>query len=184
MLKDLRRIVTEVDKQGNSIIRMAGPPGNVFEMAGQEIVGELWKAKASAPDLHAPSDPVIGEVRLGPDKGGVLCRYFVVAPEPENPSPEQKAALQEQYESAFASVEGNQNYQVKGARHPAMHKTETLDFIVLIRGEVTLLVGEKDEVKLKPGDNVIQCATDHAWVNYGPEPALLMAVLIDAANQG
>ncbi len=184
MLKDLRRIVTEVNKDGNSVISMNGPPGNIFEMDGKEIVGEIWKARASAPDLHAPSDPVLGEIRLEPDKGGALFRYFVVAPEPVNSSLEQKAALQDQYDSTFASVEGADRFQVKGARHPAMHKTDTIDFIVVIRGEVTLLVGEDDDVNLKQGDSVVQCATDHAWVNYGSEPALLMAVLIDAGNPG
>jgi len=180
MLRELRRIVTEVDKNGNSVIRMDGPPGNIFEMDGQEIVGELWKTSASAPDLHALTDPVEGAIRLEPDKGGVLFRYFMVAPEPAQSTTEEKAKIKEQYDKAFAAVEAEQNYQVQGARHPAMHKTDTLDFIVVIQGEVTLLVGERDEVTLKSGDSIIQCATDHAWVNYGPKPALLMAVLIDA----
>ncbi len=60
-----------------------------------------------------------------------------------------------------------------------MHKTETIDYIVLLKGDVTLILDE-EEVNLKPFDVVIQRGTNHAWVNNGTEPALLIAVLIDS----
>ena len=62
---------------------------------------------------------------------------------------------------------------------PAMHKTNTIDYIILLKGDVTLLLDE-DEVNLKPHDVVVQRGTNHAWVNNGREPALLIAVLIDS----
>ena len=64
-------------------------------------------------------------------------------------------------------------------RHPGMHVTLTVDYIVLLSGEVTMLLDE-DQVDLKPFDVVIQRGTNHAWVNYGTETAVLAAVLIDA----
>ena len=60
-----------------------------------------------------------------------------------------------------------------------MHKTETIDYIVLLKGDVTLILDE-EEVNLNPFDVVIQRGTNHAWVNNGTEPALLIAVLIDS----
>jgi quercetin dioxygenase-like cupin family protein len=60
-----------------------------------------------------------------------------------------------------------------------MHKTNTIDYIILLKGDVTLLLDE-DEVNLKPHDVVVQRGTNHAWVNNGREPALLIAVLIDS----
>jgi quercetin dioxygenase-like cupin family protein len=60
-----------------------------------------------------------------------------------------------------------------------MHKTNTIDYIILLKGDVTLLLDE-DEVNLKPHDVVVQRGTNHAWVNNGTEPALLIAVLIDS----
>lgn len=66
-------------------------------------------------------------------------------------------------------------------RHPAMHKTRTIDYVVLLSGEVTLLL-DKGEVDLKPFDVVVQRGTNHAWVNKGKEPALIAAVLIDAKD--
>ena len=60
-----------------------------------------------------------------------------------------------------------------------MHKTETVDYIILLQGDVTLILDE-EEIDIKPFDVVVQRGTNHAWVNNGTEPALLIAVLIDS----
>lgn len=60
-----------------------------------------------------------------------------------------------------------------------MHKTDTIDYIILLKGDVSLLLDEA-EVRLSPFDTVVQRGTNHAWVNHGDEPALLIAVLIDS----
>ena len=60
-----------------------------------------------------------------------------------------------------------------------MHKTETIDYIILLKGDVTLILDE-EEIDMKPFDVVVQRGTNHAWVNNGKEPALLIAVLIDS----
>jgi len=65
------------------------------------------------------------------------------------------------------------------ARHPNMHKTDTVDYIILLQGEVTLILDEGD-VDMKPFDVVVQRGTNHAWSNRGTEPAVLAGVLIDA----
>ena len=74
---------------------------------------------------------------------------------------------------------GAAHERVDTSRHPAMHKTKTIDYIILLKGDVTLLLDE-DEVRLKPFNVVVQRGTNHAWVNNGNEPALLIAVLIDS----
>jgi quercetin dioxygenase-like cupin family protein len=60
-----------------------------------------------------------------------------------------------------------------------MHKTDTIDYIILLEGDVTLIL-DKEEVVIKPHDVVVQRGTNHAWVNNGNNPALLIAVLIDS----
>ena len=60
-----------------------------------------------------------------------------------------------------------------------MHKTKTIDYIILLKGDVTLLL-DNEEVDLKPFDVVVQRGTNHAWVNNGNDPALFIAVLIDS----
>ncbi len=65
------------------------------------------------------------------------------------------------------------------SRHPSMHRTKTVDYVVLLRGEVTMLLDE-GEVHLRPFDVVVQRGTNHGWVNHGDETALLVGVLVDA----
>jgi quercetin dioxygenase-like cupin family protein len=66
-----------------------------------------------------------------------------------------------------------------GEPHPLMHKTETLDYIIIISGEVYLMM-EDCETLLKPGDIVIQCATNHAWSNRLDIPRIQLAILLEA----
>lgn len=61
-----------------------------------------------------------------------------------------------------------------------MHKTDSLDIIVLVKGAVDMLLDDGEATSLKPGDVVIQKGTNHAWVNKGAETALFVAVLIHA----
>jgi len=57
------------------------------------------------------------------------------------------------------------------------HASETLDYVVVMRGEIVLVVGT-DEVVLGPGDVVVQAGASHNWVNRSQEPCLMAAVLL------
>lgn len=63
--------------------------------------------------------------------------------------------------------------------HPMMHQTQTLDYIIILSGELYLIMDE-GETLLKPGDIVIQRGTNHAWSNRSTEPCIQLAILIDA----
>ena len=89
-----------------------------------------------------------------------------------------EAMMQEIAADAFEKI-GAAHHRVDTTKHPAMHKTETIDYIILLEGDVTLILDE-EEIDLKPFDVVVQRGTNHAWVNNGSEPALLIAVLIDS----
>ena len=80
---------------------------------------------------------------------------------------------------AFEKI-GAAHHRVDTSRNAAMHETDTIDYIILLKGDVTLILDE-EEVQLKPHDVVVQRATNHAWVNNGSELALLIAVLIDSS---
>ena len=66
-----------------------------------------------------------------------------------------------------------------GQPHPLMHKTETLDYIIILSGELYLIM-EDCETLLKPGDIVIQRATNHAWSNRSDQPCIQLAILLDS----
>ena len=61
-----------------------------------------------------------------------------------------------------------------------MHRTETLDYAILLSGECDLELDDGKTVNLKPGDIVVQRGTMHAWVNNGAEPCVFAFILIDA----
>jgi uncharacterized cupin superfamily protein len=62
-----------------------------------------------------------------------------------------------------------------------MQKTRTLDFCLVLEGEITLVL-DREEVQLKAGDTVVQRGTNHAWSNRSDRPCLIAFVLVDAAG--
>src|SRR5206468_6353247 len=61
-----------------------------------------------------------------------------------------------------------------------MHRTETVDYALLLSGECDLELDSGEVAHLKPGDVVVQRGTMHAWVNHGPAPCVFAFILIDA----
>lgn len=172
----LRRIVTGNDENGRSRILVDGEAAKLtaVEEAG---LAEIWTAALSADGLLNADDRLRDEdVRLEPDAGAVKVRWFTVPVEDGALSDAEK---EERAAFAFGMV-GAGHARTDTSRHPMMHKTETLDVIILVRGAVDLVLDEGPPTSLKPGDVVIQRATNHAWVNHGDETALLVAVLIKA----
>ena len=169
----MRRIVTGHNTNGKSIIKIDGPPARSI---GEEIGGlyEIWNETGIAVDTLSDVDNADSDIILSPPKGGSKFRYFKIMPTPQGVSVE---ILNQMAEEAFSRI-GAAHHRIDIARHPAMHKTKTIDYIILLEGDVTLVLDE-EEVRLKPFDVVVQRGTNHAWINNGKEPATLIAVLID-----
>lgn len=173
----LRRVVTENGMDGRSAVKIDGGAAKVLAV-DEAGLAEIWTA-ALGKDLLAGDDRLKSEdVRLEPDIGAIKVRWFSVSPENEKIS---RADMDAQAAFAFAAC-GAAHARVDASRHPMMHKTDTLDVIVLVKGSVDLLLDDGDAKSLKPGDVVVQRATNHAWVNRGTETALLVAVLINGAR--
>jgi len=69
-------------------------------------------------------------------------------------------------------------------RPGVMHRTETLDYAILLSGEIDMELDNGQTVKLRAGDVVVQRGTNHSWINRGTEPARIAFVLIDAKPLG
>jgi len=65
-----------------------------------------------------------------------------------------------------------------GDRPPFMHRTESVEVVQVQSGELTMLIDDGEAVVLRPGDTLIQRATNHAWVNRGPEVCRVMFIMI------
>jgi mannose-6-phosphate isomerase-like protein (cupin superfamily) len=157
----MRRIITGHNQEGRSIITLDGPPARSI---GEDVGGlfEIWNTNGDVIDLSPPHN-------------GSKFRYFQINPTPEGVPME---LMQEIAADAFERI-GAAHHRIDTSKHPAMHKTDTIDYIILLKGDVTLILDE-EEVRLEPHDVVVQRGTNHAWVNNGTEPALLIAVLIDS----
>lgn len=172
----LRRVVTGDESRGRSAVVIDGGAANLLS-AGEAGLAEIWQAMLAPDALLDGADRLKTEdVRLEPAPGAVKIRWFTVAK--EDPSVP-RAEVEAQAAAVFGLI-GAAHARVDTVRHPMMHKTHTLDVIILVRGAVDLLLDDGEARRLKPGDVVIQRATNHAWVNVGEETALLVAVLIDA----
>lgn len=176
-----RRVVIGHDEQGRSVVASDGPPGNE-----RGSLSELWATNAMPADNVDPTDAAaVRDVILQPDANGTVFRFFEVAPEGQLPGVEERRS---RWDSQLAAMSEDERATAAAqrpdvTRHPAMHRTATVDYVVLLRGEVTMLLDD-GEVELKPFDVVVQRGTNHGWINHGEETALLVGVLVDAESVG
>jgi quercetin dioxygenase-like cupin family protein len=175
-----RRIVTGHDEQGRSIVVSDAPPQNVVPNPSDPDRGHInfWKTESVPASNDGYSDPMAGPpCPLSSPKGGTMFRFFQIVPE-RNEAGLSKEERDRRMARMFQAA-GAQDARIPMGRHPSMHRTDSVDYIVLLKGEVTALL-DIGEVKMKPFDVLIQRGTNHGWVNWGEEPALLVAVLVGA----
>lgn len=170
-MRSIRRIVTCNDANGKSGVMIDGNATKTIT-----VLTEMWLTDANPTNHLDGIDHAERSNQLEPPRGGTVFRYFEIAPESETAhlSDDEKRTVNKEW---FAAMNGA-HLQPDTSVHPAMHKSHTTDYIILLSGEITLVL-EREERTLRPFDCVIQRGTNHAWVNRGKEPALLMAVLVD-----
>ncbi len=169
---------------------MAGPFRCVItgrNTAGQSVVvkdgqvetgplgsADFWRTTKTPASL-TDDNALPGSNILEPASAGTIFRFFEIPPQDPTMTREQaeKTAV-EAFKAAGAS-----HCRVDTSRNPMMHTTSSIDYVVVLRGRVTLLL-DADEVELRPFDVVVQRGTNHYWLNYSVEPALLMGALLDA----
>ena len=177
-MTQIRRVVTGHDASGKAVVLSDGPVPTVHgnPIRPGQLSFEVWKTHSTPVPIGAVEpEPTTGPRSLQPPPHGSLLRISVVPPESEetrNLTPEQARELFVKSGAKDASTFG------RGGRHPMMHRTATVDYAVVLEGEITLLLDEGD-VQLKAGDVVIQRGTSHAWSNRSGKNVKMLYVLID-----
>jgi mannose-6-phosphate isomerase-like protein (cupin superfamily) len=135
--------------------------------------GEMWVTDKSLPDFNWSADRALTKVGLVPPKNGTIFR--IVDFVPLSPEIEKKMDI-----NLMMKVVGD-HAPAKGLppRHPMMHRTRSLDYAIIMSGEIDMLLDE-GEVHLKAGDVVVQQATNHAWVNRSGKPCRIAFILMDS----
>jgi hypothetical protein len=115
---------------------------------------------------------------IEPPGGGSVCRIVTFPPDATWRG---KVGARE-VEAFFAAMgsPGASTYDA-GAPHPYMQRTRTLDFCLVLEGEITLVL-DTAEVRLRAGDTVVQRGTNHAWSNRSDQPCTIAFSLHDAAG--
>lgn len=176
-LPQIRRVVTGHDQQGAAIISSDGPLPTVSELAAipGTFFHEIWSTQATPALIDNGPDPTIGPLRLPPPPNGSRIRFVDIPPDTDdflrNGATRMKAAFNEIGDPHASTV-------TTESPHPLMHRTETIDYGIVISGEVTLVV-DKGSADLKAGDVVIQRGTNHAWANRSDRPCRMLFILVD-----
>jgi hypothetical protein len=175
MPRTFRRLVTGHNVQGKSIFLMDGPAPVVHSRGtGATTSTEFWVTNGSPADNFGSDDPTVSQPRrLPPPNNGTVFRVVEYPPDSQR-----VAALRAPDSTHDARSEGYVR-DLANARHPGFHKTDSIDYAIVLSGEIYALMDE-GEVLLKAGDVLIQRGTSHAWSNRTDEPCCIAFVLIDA----
>jgi mannose-6-phosphate isomerase-like protein (cupin superfamily) len=172
MIWRVRRVLTGHDADGKSTIIADGFAANMKELPpGSGLaVTELWETSVPA-DNAGKADAGNRKVRLEPPEHGTLFRIVEFPPDAQW---QNRADARDWAKALDASHAPD-----RGSSDPMMHKTSTVDYIVVLKGEIYAIL-DKGETLLKPGDVFIQRGTNHSWSVRGNEPCVIAVVLVDA----
>lgn len=169
-----RRIVTGHKSDNRAVIASDSPPTRVFDKLGEDglVFYEVWNTQQSPARIDRnDAEPAEERLTLSPPIGGTRIRVLDIPPEKPGAN----------YDQVFDSIGGKEAHLAKDTqRHASFHRTRSIDYGIVLSGEITLLVDE-GEVTVKAGDIVVQRGTNHGWVNRTDRPCRIAFVLIDGS---
>ncbi len=170
----VRRVVTGHDNAGKAVVVEDGPAPNTFELHENVFFAELWSTSDAPAAVDNGADPTSGPHALKPPQRGSVFRIVSHPPESEG-----SAISRQQATEIFTSLgSAESSLATEDDPHPMMHRTETVDFGVVLEGRIHLVLDDS-EVELARGDVIVQRGTRHAWVNRSDSPCIIAFVLLD-----
>jgi hypothetical protein len=180
MAAPFRRIVTGHDAQGRAVIQEEGPPPRTQRVGGEHgpMFYEIWNTRETPVRLdRASGEPHEDGIILAPPKNGTRIRVLDIPPDGDN----LKAVTAEEAKAHFAEIGAGDASRHTGdatSRHAFMHRTETIDYGIVLEGEIVLIVDE-GETTCRAGDIVVQRGTNHGWANRTDKICRIAFILID-----
>ncbi len=138
-LSPVRRVVTGHDADGRAVIALDGPPSTsvAIEVVPGTVFHELWATATVPAQIDSGGDPTLGALQLAPPVGGTRIRIVDIPPDSV-----QNALTPEQAAAAFAAIGASHAHGLDGP-HALMHRTETVDYGIVLSGEVWLVVDDR-----------------------------------------
>ena len=177
-IRSVRRVVTGHDGVGRAIVVTDGPPPHVTRPPQQPGLAfhEIWNTRASpAPVAATELEPTDLHRDTAPPANGTVIRIVDIPPEGQDGPKFDKETARALFEKV--GLAENAEHTIPG-RHPLMHRTESIDYGIVLDGEIVLLLDD-EEVPLKTGDVVVQRGTIHAWANRSDQITRMLFVLTD-----
>lgn len=177
MSADFRRIVTGHDAQGRAVISSAAAPTRVVDVSerGPRFY-EVWNTRETPARIDRDSEePHEDKLTLAPPRHGTRIRVLDIQPETAELRNMDAAEARRHFELLNA---GDASTRHRDAPHPFMHRTETVDYGIVLSGEIYLIV-DKGEILCRQGDIIIQRGTNHAWANRSASVCRIAFILID-----
>jgi mannose-6-phosphate isomerase-like protein (cupin superfamily) len=169
--KPVRRIITLDDEHARGTAIEDGPAPDVRTDPARPgyTSTHIWTTTATPARLQGAGGSLHLPHTLEPPPGGSVCRIVTIPPD----ASWQGRVGASEVSAYFAAMgsPGATTYSM-GAPHPYMQRTPTLDFCLILEGEVTLIL-DTEEVHLQPGDTVIQLGSNHAWSNRSNVPCVI-----------
>lgn len=177
--KPVRRIITVDDDEGQSVAIADGPSPDVHTDPARPgfSSARIWVTESSPVRIGEFRDPVTSAHTIEPPRHGSVCRVVTFPPDDTF-----RGKVGAKEVEAFFRGMGSPSASTYSphAPHPYMQKTRTLDFCLVLEGEITLVL-DTAEVHLKAGDTVVQRGTNHAWSNRSNGPCRIAFSSHDAA---
>jgi len=169
MHKKFRRVVTRHDEKGKSCIIFDSYATNVRVPENEPKVAmtDLWYSYETPASNDGNADAADREIVLHPPRNGSVLRIVELPPDNERNF------------SNLKSVDDSKSAVHEGQRHPGFHKTDTLDYIIVMEGELYAMM-EEGETLLQTGDVLIQRGTLHAWSNRSTKRAIIAGIMFPA----
>jgi hypothetical protein len=173
MLKPIRRILTGHNAKGKSVILSDTASPHVLTLPGRPDFGltNLWITDGTPADNSGAADAAARPVVLEPPPNGSIFRVVEFPPDNAPGGFDRKAA--------FDAMGAGHAMDADASRHPAMHKTATVDYAIVLSGEIWALMDE-GETLMRASDVLVQRGTNHAWSNRSAAPCLVVFILISA----
>ena len=173
----IRRVVTGHDKTGKAIVISDGLVPRVFTnpVRPGHRSSDIWETTGMPVQVDFDEADPVAVVSRFLSPLGVKIRISELEPEPESVSKlDPKVAAQWYKDSGHTSS----STFGKGGAHPLMHRTESLDYAVVLEGQMTLVMDDQ-VIVLNQGDVVVQRGTNHAWSNRSDKKVRMLYILID-----
>ena len=166
----IRRLVTGLDEKNKAVVLFDGEIPVDSRSPGVGLAN-LWITD-SYPPSFSKADTASRPIGISPPDNGTAFRIVEF-------SPIDAAAVAKMPPDMISRRVDRSPAKGLPATHPMMHRTRTLDYAVILSGEIDMMLDDTT-VHLKAGDVVVQQATNHAWINRGTQPCRILFVLMDS----